>query len=313
MLKIEVYDKTNHLVESLVSGKSTIRIGRHSSCDLILTDPAISRFAIEIKMDNTGTGNVHFEKQNTPLTDFRRLHLGEYRIDIHNLNLLDDNDTKKFHSPRWLGLGTFLMAFVLMNSLVTIDEYLLGTEEQKTFRLIEALLMFNLILIGVTLVLAIISRAINREYRILKMASVVFTAPIGVFFISENLYGVRWLLFDFLRQEIAYQSLLWLWGIGIIFWLSTVLFDHVMAGLRYAAIALIALGVGLFALKPFLPVQNQYQFAFWEPQPILIESFKTNSVTQSQFIEKALGASKQTSAIAVQIETENRSKDKTSL
>lgn len=288
MLKIELYDKQNHLLHSEVLRSSRIRIGRHSSCDVVIPDEFISRFAAEITINADHTGQLNMAGKIIPLSDHLKVALGEYTLVIHNLSLLDDSETKDYIAPRRQGIGQFALAFALMNLMVVGDELLLGTLDQKAIRLAEALVMFNLLLIGVTLVLSILSRAINREYRFIKIATMSFTAPIAFFIIYSNYYGLRWLLPDFAAFEISHHLVLWLWGVLVLTWLSRVVFDHVALWLRRTLIIIIAIGVGSVFIKQFFPFQKRFQYAYFEPPPILLPQFQKAAVSEIDFVNRTM-------------------------
>jgi hypothetical protein len=306
---VEVFTLSGERVHREIFRQDSLKFGRHSSNDLILADPRAPLYC----------GSV---KAQTEVATQMEIIAGPYRLRFTNLSWLDQlpdlpadlplgPDQELDQKPNqelksrpehlissatlpptpttirnlkpWSWLSSMSLWIWILFNLAHLSYFTFMTSQKHDW--VGVLVEFfglNAILLIPTVALAILSKAINREYRFIALLKIHIGAAVAWSFFNLDFFGLRWIFGDGLRSKIIPDTVHILAATIVLYLLSEIIFDHIR---KYVRIALFGIGAiiaafGLF--HKYLPLRDQFQFTTQDNFPLVYPPFETAEITTEE-------------------------------
>lgn len=289
MLKVEIYDLKNSLIESKTFRFSEIFIGRSKSCDLIMTDPAIGRQHIHLSQKKDGTYTLYSKNKTHDFSSFYELKDAGYIFKFYNIDLISDEKTKDIHIEK--GIFSPLILLISMSLILVlnifIDIYIDFYDTHFTRRILNILILLS-ITFGLTTGLSLISKAISHYFQFKKLLALHLIALNVFIFIYHDYFGLRWLLpsfglLNFNEIYLLFSSLAFFIYINNV---AKLLFPSTEYKLRRG----ICFIIYLLCLSPlvfkYIPNQTISRYFTYTVTPPLLQRFESTPVSTENYLEK---------------------------
>jgi hypothetical protein len=184
MLKIEVYDQSGICIETKTFNQSLIRIGRHSSNDLILANLNISRFELHLEQLPDQTWKYIHHGKSHQFNEYREVWIDTYKLRFFNLSVLDDQKTSHVHH-RWVMFQNIFMvtSFEFLFFAIWFFDRVLSNPASLTWtQHLQDFMLIHILIYGPALLISLLSKAINQEYRFMRFLPVAYASGFFLYF-----------------------------------------------------------------------------------------------------------------------------------
>ena len=271
MLKIEVYDQSGICIETKNFNQNLIRIGRHSSNDLILANLNISRFELHLEQLPDQTWKYIHNGKSHQFNEYREVWIDTYKLRFFNLSLLDDQKTSHVYH-RWVLFQNIFMvtSFEFLFFAIWFFDRVLSNPAILTWtQHLQDFMLIHILIYGPALLISLLSKAINQEYRFMRFLPIAYASGFFFILIEQDLFGLRWILGEKMQLESNYKALhllLVLWAS----WLTLkVLFESWPKWVRGLSALCGTLLMALLLNHSYLRIGEVYRFTDIHAPPLM--------------------------------------------
>jgi hypothetical protein len=298
VLRIEIRKEGERQVEVRELRGLHFTIGRSVQHDVVLTDPRVSRVGARVEFKPDG-GFIYSEGETRREANREmKVELGPYTIEFTDLRLLEDEKTNPNFMPSLTRMNRAVVAIVFLGiELFTLlNERFFRPNPHEWPRVLAAMLFVAAGVLLPVLMLSIVSRAVNGDYRFWRLARWFLVSGFGVMFFFSDLGDLRWVLGSWMRIEEFYGSLIGLWLLFCLSRLVAIVFDHLKPWAHWSLIGTLAI-LGLYLQwSHLIPLKQQHRFAKVAIAPIRSPILESAAVPSEVFLNRLGGVFEKGSA-----------------
>ncbi len=288
MIRVEIIDHDRIVILRKYLIPGSYRIGRHSSNELVIPSPNLSRFAgvllitpdRKIRLKQGG-----FEKE---IRSLENVTLGNFKLVFTDLGFNEDEVTqeikldKKRYSERTLAIGG-----VLMMSLILIADFLIFDFSDSPLKNgLQNVVGQGLVWLSLTLLLSFLCRVISGKFKFWTFCNICLVASFGAFLFKEDFFGSRWLLGRMGWPAIIQETLAYLFVGLFLFITARRIFDHAH---KYVLVGFGILIVGLLVFLSnldYLRTGDSFSFRSVQTPPLLYSTFEHSPLEIPEWLDK---------------------------
>lgn len=288
MLRIEVRRDGDSQVEVHHVRSSYFRVGRHSSGDLVLTDPHVPRKWFEIRLEaNGGFTLLGLESGERRVNAGIELAAGGVHLDIRDLRLLDDEKTLEgsrrptwsFKHLGWIEAGV-VFAIILARRLIQTEAAKSGAEVAG---FIATTLTGFLVAVGV---LSVISKVLTGRFAWERMLRWVMESFLLLTLLELDFLGLRWWGFEWMKLSEA-RELAVVAVFGWMLWrLGREWFPGVSVKIRGAVVGLLVVAAALHSVRHLLPRDDREHFVRRDATPVLPAVLQPSPIGVDEYLQR---------------------------